>query len=235
MNLKKSSYNWRFSTTWSRLQLVTKSYREYCALAQGLDMVGDRWTLLIVRELLILGPCRYTDLRNGLPGIATNLLADRLREMETSGIVRSWAAPPPVATTLFDLTDRGKALRPLLEELGRWGAPVMGVPQITNVFRSHWLVFPFDAYLVDKTPNEPPIKIEVRTGDEPMLIETVEGKVRTRRGTVESPDTVLEGKPGPILGLLSGKLDIAEAKQRGLVVRGSQKALRRVIGSWAAG
>jgi len=212
-----------------------RSYQQYCAIAKALDVVGDRWTLLIVRELITSGPSRYTDLLKGLPGIATNLLADRLREMEKSGIVRSWAAPPPVATTLFDLTERGKALRTILEELGRWGAPAMGVPQITNVFRSHWLVFPLDAYLVDRTPDQPAVKIEVRTGDEPMVIETVEGKVRTRRGTVESPDAVLEGRPGPILGLLSGKLDMAEAKQRGLVVHGSQKALRRVIGSWAAG
>ena len=233
-NLKKSSANLKRAWRWCIVAGV-RSYQQYCAVAKALDVVGDRWTLLIVRELMTSGPSRYTDLLKGLPGIATNLLADRLREMEKSGVVRSWAAPPPVATTLFDLTERGKALRTLLEELGRWGAPMMGVPQITNVFRSHWLVFPFDAYLVDKTPDEPPIKIEVRTGDEPMVIETVEGKVRTRRGSVDSPDAVLEGKPGPILGLLSGKLDMAEAKQRGLVVHGSQKALRRVIGSWAAG
>jgi len=233
-HLKKSSDNWKRSMCWC-IVVGMRSYQQYCAIAKALDVVGDRWTLLIVRELITSGPSRYTDLLKGLPGIATNLLADRLREMEKSGIVRSWAAPPPVATTLFDLTERGKALRTILEELGRWGAPAMGVPQITNVFRSHWLVFPLDAYLVDRTPDQPPVKIEVRTGDEPMVIETVEGKVRTRRGTVESPDAVLEGRPGPILGLLSGKLDMAEAKQRGLVVRGSQKALRRVIGSWAAG
>src|SRR5690242_16591305 len=232
--LKKSSANLKRSACWC-IVAGMRSYQQYCAIAKALDVVGDRWTLLIVRELMTSGPSRYTDLLKGLPGIATNLLADRLREMEKSGVVRSWAAPPPVATTLFDLTERGKALRTILEELGRWGAPAMGVPQITNVFRSHWLVFPLDAYLVDKTPDQPPVKIEVRTGDEPMVIETSEGKVRTRRGTVENPDTVLEGKPGPILGLLSGKLDMAEAKQRGLVVRGSQKALRRVVGNWAAG
>ena len=212
-----------------------RSYQQYCAVAKALDVVGDRWALLIVRELVTSGPSRYTDLLKGLPGIATNLLADRLREMEKAGVVRSWAAPPPVATTLFDLTERGQALRPVLEELGRWGAPMMGVPQINNVFRSHWLVFPFDAYLVDKAPGEPPITIEVRTGDEPMVIETIDGKVRTRRGTAENADAVLEGRPGPILGLLSGKLGLAEAKEGGLTVRGSQKALRRVIGNWAAG
>ena len=204
-------------------------------MAKALDVVGDRWVLLIVRELMTSGPSRYTDLLKGLPGIATNLLADRLGAMEKAGIVRREEAPPPVATTLFHLTERGKALNPILEDLGRWGAPLMGVPQPNNVFRSHWLVFPFNAYLVDKSPSDPPIAIEVRTGDEPMVVETVEGKVRTRRGTTAKPDAALTGRPGLILGLLSGRLDLAKAKNRGLEFTGSRKALRRVIGAWGAG
>lgn len=206
-----------------------RSYQQYCAVAKALDVVGDRWVLLIVRELMTSGPSRYTDLLKGLPGIATNLLADRMRDLEKAGIVRSWAAPPPVATTLFSLTERGEALRPLLEELGRWGAPLMGVPQPSNVFRSHWLVFPFDAYLKDMAPREKPVAIEVRTGDEPMTIETVDGGVRTRRGVVEKPDAVLEGRPGLILGLLAGRFDLAEARKRGLRFKGSQKVLTRVM------
>lgn len=206
-----------------------RSYQQFCAIAKALDVVGDRWVLLIVRELMTAGPSRYTDLLNGLPGIATNLLADRLREMEKAGVVRAWAAPPPVATTLFSLTERGQALRPLLEELGRWGAPLLGVPQANNVIRSHWLVFPFDAYLEDKTPDEPPIAIEVRTGDEPLVIETVDGKVRSRRGSAEKPDVVLEGRAGLVLGLFAGRLDLAEARRRGLSVKGNRKALARVI------
>ncbi len=208
-----------------------RSYQQYCAVAKALDVVGDRWVLLIVRELMASGPSRYTDLLKGLPGIATNLLADRLREMEKGGLVRAWAAPPPVATTLFELTERGQALRPLLEELGRWGAPMMGVPQPGNVFRSHWLVFPLDAYLVDKAPDEPPVTIEVRTGDEPMVIETVDGTVRTRRGTAEHPDAVLTGRPGLVLGLMSGRFNLSEARKRGLEFKGNQKALRRVVAS----
>ena len=75
-----------------------RSYGQYCSIAKALDVVGDRWTLLIVRELLIRGACRYTDLKDGLPGIATNLLADRLRELESAGLIRREEAPPPVAT-----------------------------------------------------------------------------------------------------------------------------------------
>ncbi len=209
-----------------------RSYQQYCAVAKALDVVGDRWVLLIVRELMTSGPSRYTDLLKGLPGIATNLLADRLREMEKGGVVRAHAAPPPVATTLYELTERGQALRGLLEELGRWGAPLMGVPQPSNVFRSHWLVFPFDAYLIDNAPQEPPITIEVRTGDEPMVIETVGGKVRTRRGTAEHPDAVLTGRPGLVLGLLSGRFELDAGRRRGLEFKGSKKVLHRVVGDW---
>src|SRR3954452_4793893 len=100
-----------------------RSYGQYCSVARALDVIGDRWTLLIVRELLLQGACRYTDLREGLPGIATNLLADRLRELEAAGLVDRQDAPPPIATTLFRLTPRGEALRPVIDELGRWGFP----------------------------------------------------------------------------------------------------------------
>lgn len=206
-----------------------KSYQQYCAVAKALDVVGDRWVLLIVRELMTSGPSRYTDLMKGLPGIATNLLAERLKEMEQAGVIRREEAPPPIATTLYHLTERGQALHPVLEELGRWGAPLMGVPQPSNVFRSHWLVFPFEAYLKDKTPNEPPITVEIRTGDEPMVIETVNGQVAVRRGTAERPDAVLTGKPGPILGLFAGRFDLAEARRRGLEFKGSQKVLQRLV------
>jgi DNA-binding HxlR family transcriptional regulator len=209
-----------------------RSYQQYCAVAKALDVVGDRWVLLIVRELMTSGPSRYTDLLHGLPGIATNLLADRLRDLESAGIVRRQEAPPPVATTLFELTKRGHTLRPLIAELGRWGAPLMGAPKVGDEFRSHWLVFPLDAYLADNAPQEPPVTIELRTGDEPMLIETVAGKVHTRRGSAIHPDAVLSSRPGLILGLLSGRLGLAEAKHRGLELKGSRKALHRIVGNW---
>ena len=109
------------ATSTSRLCGV-RSYDQYCALAKALDVVGDRWTLLIVRELLIRGPCRYTDLKDGLPGIATNLLADRLRDLQAAGILARREAPPPIATTVFELTARGRELEPAMAALASWGA-----------------------------------------------------------------------------------------------------------------
>src|ERR1700742_1210914 len=125
-----------------------RTYAQYCAVAKALDLIGDRWTLLIVRELLIGGACRYTDLRNGLPGIATNLLADRLREIERAGIVSREEPPPPVATTLFELTSRGEELAPLMRELVRWGTPLMEQgPASGDVFRGQWLSLPLEMSL----------------------------------------------------------------------------------------
>lgn len=119
-----------------------RSYGQYCGVAKALDVIGDRWTLLIVRELLTRGPCRYTDLMDGLPGIATNLLAQRLAALEDAGVVRREAATPPVATDLFHLTPRGAALEPVLLELGRWGGPLLATARRDDAFRDHWLKLP---------------------------------------------------------------------------------------------
>jgi DNA-binding HxlR family transcriptional regulator len=114
-----------------------RSYGQYCSVAKALDVIGDRWTLLIVRELLAQGPSRYTDLRRGLPGVATNLLAERLRELEQGGIVLREDAPPPIATALFSLTSRGEQLRSVIEELGRWGIPLMADTTPEEEYRSY--------------------------------------------------------------------------------------------------
>jgi DNA-binding HxlR family transcriptional regulator len=205
-----------------------RSYSQYCSIAKALDVVGDRWNLLIVRELLLRGRCRYTDLLDGLPGIATNLLADRLRDLEQAGIVAREDAPPPIATTLFGLTGRGVELGPVLHELGRWGAPLMREPAEEDAFRSHWLALPVEMFLADCAPGEPPVTIEVCTGDRPTTIETVDGRVRARQGAADAPDLVLSGAPRLIIGLLSGRLSIAAARREGLACTGDVKALRRV-------
>jgi DNA-binding HxlR family transcriptional regulator len=206
-----------------------RSYSQYCSVARALDVVGDRWTLLIVRELLLQGPCRYTDLRDGLPGIATNLLADRLRELEAAGLVVREDAPPPIATTLFRLTDRGEALRPVVDELGRWGLPLMVGGPKDEAFRTHWLSFPAHLFLTDHHPDRPAVRIEIRTGDEdPMYIETAEGGVRTHRGAAEHPDLVLTGAPNTIGRLLTGNIGLAKARRLGLKSEGDTAVLDRV-------
>jgi DNA-binding HxlR family transcriptional regulator len=205
-----------------------RSYGQYCGLAKALDVVGDRWTLLIVRELLLSGPSRYTDLLKGLPGIATNMLVDRLKEMETADIIATEEAPPPVATTLFRLTDRGKALDEVIHAFGRWAGPMMSKPSPQETFRSHWLALPLEVYLTDNSPHLKPVTIELRTGDRPMLVETVEGRVQVRPGSSPKPDAVVAGQPHVIIGLLTGKLSLGAARARGVHFEGNQSVLRRV-------
>src|SRR5712692_1669705 len=143
---------------------------------------------MIVRELLIRGACRYTDLRNGLPGIATNLLAERLNELRDAGLVSREAAPPPIATTLFRLTDRGKQLEPVIEALGRWGAPLLASATGTEAFCSHWLALPVRLYVRDKSPSARPVRLEVRSGGERVTIETLgDGSGTTGVGSVKAP------------------------------------------------
>lgn len=205
-----------------------RSYRQYCALAKALDVIGDRWTLLIVRELLIRGSCRYTDLRNGLPGIATNLLAGRLRELERSGVLLRETAPPPVATDLYRLTPRGLELEPVVHQLGRWGRPLLANPHKKDTFCSHWLTLPAQALLSDNAPDGPAVTIEVRTGDEPLTIEIIGGRVCTRSGSAEHPDLVLTGEPQLIVGVLAGSLPLNQARAAGLKYQGDPAILRRV-------
>src|SRR4051794_6125057 len=196
-----------------------RSYGQYCAMAKALDVVGDRWTLLIVRELAAQGPSRYTDLRNGLPGIATNMLADRLREMEEAGIVRREEAPPPVATTLFSLTERGEELMPVLYALGRWGVALMG-ERGEDEFRGYWLKYPLEQQFADAAPDEPPVTVELRTGDVPMVVETVDGAIRVHPGTAGHPDAVVSGEPEVVINVLRGRLDLRTAKRQGVRVEG---------------
>jgi len=207
-----------------------RTYGQHCPLAKTLDVMGDRWSLLIVRELMIHGPSRYTDLRNGLPGIATNLLADRLRELEQAGVIRRDEAPPPIATALFRLTPRGDELRDVVKAMAQWGIPLLlhALDQEGEEFHSRWLGSPVTLYMTDTAPDRPPITIQVNTGDEPMLIETIGGAVRARPGHDEHADAVLSGPPRPVIALITGRIGLAEAKAAGVGYTGNLDALRRI-------
>jgi DNA-binding HxlR family transcriptional regulator len=208
-----------------------RSYGQTCALAKALDVVGDRWTLLIVRELMIRGACRYTDLQYGLPGIATNLLAGRLDELTEGGVISREAAPPPIATTLFRLTERGTQLEPVIAALARWGAPLLATASSKDVFRLHWLALPVRLNVRDTRPTAKPVRLEIRSGGEPITVETVgDGSVTTRLGSAAAPDASLDGPPMVVLGLLTGKFTLASARRRGLKYSGNREVLRRFQG-----
>lgn len=206
-----------------------KTYGQLCGLALALEVVGDRWSLLIVRELLVRDAARYTDLRDGLPGVATNLLADRLRDLESAGVVERTAPSAPGATPRFRLTDRGRQLRPALEALAVWGGPRVAAAQGDEEFRSRWLVIPAEAMLRDGDPDAGPATIEIRTGDEPITVQVEHGSVRAATGPAVEPDLVLTGPPRSILGVLSGALDVERAAVVGVSCQGDHGVLARVL------
>ena len=205
-----------------------RSYDEYCAAAKALDVVGDRWTLLIVRELALRGPCRYTDVRNGLPGIASNLLSERLRDLEHAGVIVREDAPPPIATTLFRLTPRGEELRPVLDGLVRWGIPLMVEQKPDDAVRSQWLTWAAEMMLADRRPDAPSVTLALQTGDQPITIELRDGAVRAHLGSTDRPDATLAGPPRPIMGLLLGLLELDDAKAVGVSFEGDPAVLERI-------
>lgn len=205
-----------------------RSYRQYCAMAKALDVVGDRWTLLIVRELLLRDGLRYTDLLAGLPGIATNLLARRLRDLERAGVVSREAAPPPIATTLYYLTPRGQALRPVLKALGHWGGPLLADAADEDAFVGHWLALPAESLLEDRLALGPPLTIELRTEyGEPVTVTAAEGQVHARVGAAGQPDLVISGPHRAIVRLLAGRSDAEQARAAGVSLDGDLSVLSR--------
>jgi DNA-binding HxlR family transcriptional regulator len=198
-----------------------RSYDQYCALAKALDVVGDRWTLLIVRELLVR-PCRYSELQDGLTGIATNLLAERLRQLEGAGVVCR------DTDGRYELTDRGRNLGAAVQELVRWGAPLMLSGQGTDSFRARWLELPLKLMFGGIDPQRPDLQIEVRTADEMLTLTSTAGAVDVRTGPAPSPDVVVTGPPELIVGLMSGALDKDVALSQGVSILGDFAEVERL-------
>jgi DNA-binding HxlR family transcriptional regulator len=208
----------------SRYHRPVRSYRQFCGLAKALDAVGDRWTLLIVRELLIRGSARYSELQHGLPGVPTNLLAGRLRQLERAGLVERGQSPPA-----FRLTPRGLALDDVIAALGRWASPLMGEPDRRDAIRGHWLVLPMRLYLRDRTPKAPPATIQIELPDQPIVLRTTrDGRVTSTPGRAAASDATVTGSPLPVMGLLQGRLTLRQARARGVRLIGSAGVLRRL-------
>ncbi|NUR64021.1 MAG: helix-turn-helix transcriptional regulator [Catenulispora sp.] len=205
-----------------------RTYGHYCSLARALDVVGDRWTLLIARELLVHGPRRFTDLKNGLPGIAPNLLSTRLRELEEAGLITREDAPPPVATTLYRLTEDGLALEPALKTLGLWGLRYMGTERADDSFHMQWLAIAPEWFSTDADPSGSPATIEVMAAGEHAVIELGGGRIHSRVGRAVDPDLTLQGSPRTVLGLLTGVMDLHRATELGLVAHGRLDLLQRI-------
>ena len=198
-----------------------RSYGQYCGLARALDTVGDRWSLLVVRELLE-GPRRYAQLLDGLPGIATNLLVERLRSLEAAGVVERH----PDGRYL--LSAWGEGLHDVVYALGRWASPLMGRPQGDDAFRPHWLRHVVTALFEGVDERRGDAVIELRCGAQPMTLISSGGRVHLVGEAVARPDLVLAGPPDALVGLIAGGLSAREAKAHGVSVEGDARTLGRL-------
>ena len=205
-----------------------RTYDDGCAAAHALDLVGERWALLVVRELL-LGPKRFTDLRSGLPHASPNVLAQRLRGLEEAGIVRRRRLPPPAASKIYELTDWGEELEPVIIRLGRWGArsPLrdddapLGVDSLILSFRTM-----FDPGAAEGLEAS----YELRMGEDRFRAEVTGGSFEVERGGAEWPDATIEAGSATLAGLVYGDLSLAEALRSGDVkVEGDQAAVERFL------
>jgi DNA-binding HxlR family transcriptional regulator len=167
---------------------VAKTYGQFCSVAHALDAVGDRWALLVVRELL-LGPCRYTDLLSALPGVATNVLSTRLRELEAAGIVQRRRLPPPTPAMLYELTDDGEDLRDVVDALARWGTRRLTSPTADEAVEARWLVLNLAANLdANQLDGSHGTTYELHIDEDTFTLATDRG-VAARRGPAHPPPT----------------------------------------------
>ena len=198
-----------------------RSYHQYCALAKALDILGDRWTLLIVRELLIR-PCRYGELQEGLPGVASNLLATRLHYLEERAVVRK------AADGRYELSTWGRHLAEPVQALVRWGSPLMDRRGKDDAFQGRWLALPIELIFGGVDAARPPFVAEIRADGQAVTLESAEGRVVFRPAAAAAPNLVLTGPADAVVGLLSGRLDRAGAQAEGVSVLGDADTLARL-------
>ena len=206
-----------------------RTYDDGCAAAHALDLVGERWALLVVREL-VLGPKRFTDLRAGLPHVSPNVLAQRLRDLEGAGVVQRRKLPPPAASRVYELTDWGKELEPVIIRLGRWGArspskprdAALGVDSLILSFRT--MFDPRDAEGFDAI-------FELRFGEDVFCAVVADGKLEVERGSADRPDATILTDSDTLAGLVYEDRDLAGALRSGdLKIEGDRSAVERFVG-----
>jgi DNA-binding HxlR family transcriptional regulator len=210
-----------------------RNYGDSCGIARALDVVGERWAILVVREL-VPGPKRFTDLRAGLPGVSADMLSQRLRELEAAGVVARRTLPPPAAARVYELTDHGRELEPALHALGRWGSRLTLAADPPPLSA--------DAAVVAlQTMFEPPGQstshdvLELRLGDRPFALRQTGTGLSARQGEGDRPVATIATDPGTLASVLWHARPLTSALEDGSVrITGDVKAARRLLDSCTA-
>ena len=206
---------------------TSRSYGDPCAIARALDVVGERWALLVVRELL-LGPQRFSDLRHALPNASSNLIADRLRELEGRGVIDRRKLPVPASSWVYELTDWGRDLEPILLALGDWGIHVPLPPAATTLSATSVVLFLRSS--ARPHPEAPPTTCRLELDDRVWTIRASAGRLHVQPGEPASPDASLRTDPATLNALLEASREFDAAVSDGSVVAaGDLSALRRLV------
>ncbi len=205
-----------------------RSYQQYCSIARALDQVGERWTLLIVRDLLG-GPRRYKDLQESLYGIGSNLLAARLKDLESAGLIESIKQPPPSSVKSYQLTARGRALEPTVAALAHWGLELLATPRQKDHWQPHWNHIALKARFNPQEAAGLSATYAFEIGGYPHYAVIKDGALANFEGTAPNPDLLLKASNDNFLRVVEGELNLKEAIQSGLIsVEGSGESLLRM-------
>ena len=205
-----------------------RTYADGCAGAHALDLIGERWTLLVVRELL-LGPKRFTDLRSGMPGISPNVLSQRLDELEEIGIVERRKLAPPAGAWVYELTDWGKELEAVIIELGRWGARSPALPRDSGLSVDS-LILSFRTMFDPRAAKGLTARYELRFGDDSFHAAVANQQIALARGSAREPDATIETDPNTLAALVYDNRDLGEALRAGkLKYEGDKSAVKRFL------
>ncbi|MFY9666232.1 MAG: winged helix-turn-helix transcriptional regulator [Candidatus Cybelea sp.] len=203
-----------------------RAYGQFCGFARALEIVGDRWALMIVRDLLV-GPKRFSDLHAGLPKIPTNVLTTRLKQLEAAGVAERRALPRPPGGVAYELTSRGRALEDAVVEIGRWGAKLLDVPRDGEIVTTDSLAMALRTTFRPEAAGDLRAQFEVRIG-KIVIHAIVDGpKIRVGRGPLEKPDLILESTPA-LKDLMAGEMTPRQALASGAMrITGSRRLFDR--------
>lgn len=205
-----------------------RTYGQFCTVARSLDRLGDRWTLLLIRELL-LGPKRFKDLEEGLPGIAPNLLSKRLKQLQRDGILRHTRLDPPADVPVYELTKAGRELEAVILSLARWGMRHLPPARPEDLRRPEWMLLSLRARFRPDRAEGVRETYEFRIDDETYHARVADGGVTTRRGSAADPELVLITDADTLFELASGDLELESALEQDLLrVSGDPEALERM-------
>jgi DNA-binding HxlR family transcriptional regulator len=207
-----------------------RTYGDGCPIARALDFVGERWALLVIRELL-LGPKRYTDLRRGLPNASPNVLSERLRELERAGVVRRRKLPPPAGARVYELTDWGLELEEIVMSLGRWGARSPGPPSEAPIASADSVILALRARFDSGAADGLRAAYELQLGEDRFGIEVADGEIEAVRGGVDRADATIDTDPDTLSAVLWGGRSLADAQRSGtMTIDGDEAAVERFLG-----